>query len=112
MTNKSTKTHTHGVCLDRRTGSVYVDGKLIEGDLSELEYRALTCLAERIGQIVSKDDLARGIYRQEYYVGADQPIYSIVYRIRTALGDTSRPHRYLETVPRRGYRLKNAELIS
>jgi DNA-binding winged helix-turn-helix (wHTH) protein len=101
----------HGICIDLGTQRVYVDGREMEDNLSEREYRALIYLAQRSGQVVSKDDFASYVWQEEYFVEDDQRISALVYRLRDALKDKHRPYRYLETLSKRGFRLQQTTLI-
>ncbi len=99
-----------GVLIDRVTQSVWVDGNLI-GDLTALEYRALVCLAERVGQVVAKDELFAQIYPEDLCDASDGSLHSLIYRLRRALGDDGRPPKYIETVRGLGFRIRNARFI-
>lgn len=98
---------TDGILIDRATQTVWVDGAPI-GELAALEYRALICLAERVNQVVSKDELSAQIHPEDFCVASDWSLHSLIYRLRKALGDTERPPKYIETVRGRGFRLRNA----
>ncbi len=97
-----------GICVVRSTQRVYVDGR--EVTLSRYPFRALVYLAEHVGQVVSKDDLVRAIYPDEFHAATDQQIDIIISRVRKALGD-KRPYRYLITHRGRGYRLEQATVL-
>lgn len=96
-----------GVCIDRQSKRVYQAGQEIS-DLPPggLEYRALVYLAERAGQVVSKDDLAKYVWQQDYYQEDDQRISAVIYRLRRTYGVRS-----LQTLRKAGYRLPQATLI-
>jgi TolB-like protein len=64
----------------------------------------LTLLAERAGQVVSREEIRRSLWDDETFVDFDQSINFCVNKVRDALGDDPQSPRYLETVPRRGYR--------
>lgn len=101
---------SHGVCIDLNTGQVFVDGKAIDEKISDLRYRALVYLAENAGRIVSRDELFQKLYN-ENYVPTDQSLDALINRIRKALGDRTKPPKYLETIHGRGFRMKNAVLV-
>lgn len=96
-----------GIRIDRATQTVWVDGAPI-AELAALEYRTLICLAERVNQVVSKDELSALIHPSDCCVASDWSLHSLIYRLRKALGDTERPPKYIETVRGRGFRLRNA----
>jgi DNA-binding winged helix-turn-helix (wHTH) protein/Tfp pilus assembly protein PilF len=62
----------------------------------------LVLLLGRAGDVVSKEELVRGVWGERYVT--DDVLTVTVYALRKALGDDARAPRYLETVPRRGYR--------
>jgi DNA-binding winged helix-turn-helix (wHTH) protein len=98
-----------GICIDLTTQSIYLDGKKLQ-DLPNQAYRGVLCLAQRAGQIVPKDEFASYVW-QTYYEGDDQRILTLIHRIRSALGDTQAPYRYLETIRKRGFRLQHASIV-
>ena len=100
-----------GILIDRVVQNVWVDGKLIR-DLTALEYRALVCLTERVGQVVAKDELFDQIYPEDLCDASDGSLHSLIYRLRKALGDDGRPPKYIETVRGRGFRIRSARFIS
>ncbi|MDX1385587.1 MAG: transcriptional regulator, partial [Thermoanaerobaculia bacterium] len=63
----------------------------------------LVALAERAGEVVSADELIEQVW--EGRALGDNPVYGAVAKLRRALGDDAREARFIETVPRRGYRL-------
>ena len=63
----------------------------------------LLLLAERAGELVSREEIARQLWQDDVFVEVDAGIQTAVLKIRQALGDTAR--RSVETVPGKGYRL-------
>jgi DNA-binding winged helix-turn-helix (wHTH) protein len=63
----------------------------------------LLALARRPGEVVSKDDLLRQVWTGTFI--ADGGVFRVLSELRRALGDNGRVQRYIETVPKRGYRL-------
>ena len=100
-----------GVCVDLRTQRVYVEGQETQEVLTDQQYRGLVYLAQRVGQVVSGDELAEHLWPGEAHEEDDQRIAQDIHRIRLALGDRQKPYHYLETRPKRGYCLKNAQCI-
>ncbi len=68
--------------------------------------QVLIALAERRGEVVAKEQLIETVW-QGAYVG-DQVLVNAVWELRRALGDDSKRPRYIQTLPRRGYRLAAA----
>jgi DNA-binding winged helix-turn-helix (wHTH) protein/TolB-like protein len=71
--------------------------------------RALALLLERRGQVVSREELARRIWPAETHVDFDRGLNYCVAQLRQAFGDSAESPRYIETLPRRGYRFLAAE---
>jgi DNA-binding winged helix-turn-helix (wHTH) protein len=63
----------------------------------------LVCLAERAGEVLSRDDLLARVWNHAYV--SDDVITQAIAELRRALQDDFKHPVYLETVPRRGYRL-------
>jgi TolB-like protein/DNA-binding winged helix-turn-helix (wHTH) protein len=77
-----------------------------EGRTARLEFRTmgvLLCLADRVGEVVSIDDLLNGVW-PGVTVSQDS-VYQAVASLRRLLGDDPKHPTYIETVPRVGYRL-------
>lgn len=79
--------------LSRSGESVQIELKLME---------VLVHLAERQGELVSKRDLMDAVWQVE--VISDGTLTRAVALLRKALGDNARSPRYIETIPKRGYR--------
>ncbi|MGM9481125.1 winged helix-turn-helix domain-containing protein [Roseateles sp. NT4] len=80
---------------------------LRDGETRPLRFKAmalLLLLAERAGQTVPREDIVQLIWDGNEYV-APQAINNAVWSIRQALGDDSESPTYLETIPKKGYRL-------
>lgn len=66
--------------------------------------RVLEILASRSGEIVSREDLRRAIWGDSTFVDFEHGLNFCVNQVRRALGDSATAPRFVETVPRRGYR--------
>lgn len=66
--------------------------------------RALLFLAERPGTLVTRAELQSHLWGEAHYVDYEQGLNYCIRAIRRALGDDASAPRFLETVPRRGYR--------
>ena len=71
--------------------------------LQEQPLRVLAMLAERPGEVVSREQLQEKIWG-DTFVDFDQSLNKAVNRVREALNDNAGTPQYIETVPRRGYR--------
>jgi eukaryotic-like serine/threonine-protein kinase len=67
-------------------------------------FRVLMLLAERPGQIVSREEIQHCLWGGNTFVDYERGINFCVNQIRGALGDDADRPRYVETLPRRGYR--------
>ena len=100
-----------GICIDLATQRVYVNGREVEEELTELEYRALVYLSKRTGEVVSKGEFTNHLWGKAYHAKDDQRISALIHRLRDALQDRRKPHQYLETLRNRGFRLLRTSLI-
>lgn len=66
--------------------------------------RVLVLLAERPGQIVTREEIQHCLWGDNTFVDYERGINFCVNQIRGALGDDAESPRYIETLPRRGYR--------
>jgi TolB-like protein/DNA-binding winged helix-turn-helix (wHTH) protein/Tfp pilus assembly protein PilF len=81
--------------------------------LSEQPFHILAMLLEKPGDIVSRDELRNRLWPGDTFVDFDHGLNNAVMRLREALGDSSDSPRFIETLPRRGYRfVAPVEVIS
>src|SRR5207253_4720549 len=73
--------------------------------LQEQPFQILAMLLERPGQIITRDELRSKLWPGDTFVDFEHGVNSGVARLREALGDSADNPRYIETLPRRGYRL-------
>ncbi|MCH9647489.1 MAG: winged helix-turn-helix domain-containing protein [Deltaproteobacteria bacterium] len=66
--------------------------------------QVLAVLLSRAGALVSRDDIRREVWGPDTHLDFDQSLNVCIRQIRIALGDTAQDPKWLETVPRRGYR--------
>ncbi len=88
--------------LDLMSGEVRKQGLKIK--LSEQPLRILLLLIERAGETVTRDEVRRRLWPAETFVDFDAGLNSAIKKLRDALGDPAENPRFIETVPRRGYR--------
>src|SRR5215469_7323022 len=72
--------------------------------LQEQPFRILELLLERPGQLVSRDEIRWKLWPHDTFVGFDAALNTAVRKLREALNDSAENPRFLETVPRQGYR--------
>ncbi len=66
--------------------------------------QVLLLLTERPGQVVAREEIRRCLWGDNTYVDFERGINFCISQIRAALGDDADKPRYIETIPRRGYR--------
>ena len=88
--------------LDAATGELRKAG--ISLKIHPQPFRVLLLLAERPKQIVTRDEIRSCLWGGNTFVDFEGGIKSCVNQIRVTLGDDSEEPRYIETIPRRGYR--------
>ena len=88
--------------LNVTAGELYRNGNKLR--LQEQPLQILQILAARSGEIVSREELCQKIWPSDTFVDFDHGINNAIKRLREALGDTAETPRYVETLPRRGYR--------
>jgi len=65
--------------------------------------QVLVCLARRRGEVVAKEEIIRQVWGDAFV--SNQVLTNAVWELRRALGDDARTQRWIQTVPREGYRL-------
>jgi TolB-like protein/DNA-binding winged helix-turn-helix (wHTH) protein/Tfp pilus assembly protein PilF len=88
--------------LELKSGELRRDGALIK--LQPQPFKALAFLADRAGQVVTREEIQREIWGDETFVDYEQGVNFCIKQIRAALGDDAKAPRFIETLPRRGYR--------
>src|SRR5579863_1327572 len=72
--------------------------------LSEQPFQILAMLVARPGEVVSREVLRERLWPGDTFVDFDHGLNNAVMRLREVLGDSSDSPRFIETLPRRGYR--------
>ena len=72
--------------------------------LQDQPFRVLALLLERSGEVVSREKLRTEIWPDDTFVDFDHSLNTAINKIREALGDSASHPRFVETIPRRGYR--------
>ncbi len=67
-------------------------------------FKVLALLASQAGQVVTREQIQFQVWGEETYVDFEQGMNHCIKQIRNALSDTADTPRYIETLPRRGYR--------
>src|ERR1051325_8642479 len=72
--------------------------------LSGQPFQVLAVLIEHAGEVVTREELHSRLWKADTFVDFDHGLNNAVARIREVLDDSSGTPRYVETIPRRGYR--------
>jgi pentatricopeptide repeat protein len=88
--------------VDLRSGELWERGSRLR--LQDQPFQVLRVLLERRGEIVTRDELKQTLWLADTFVDFDDGLNTAVRKIRDVLGDSAEKPRYIETIPRRGYR--------
>jgi TolB-like protein/Flp pilus assembly protein TadD len=84
--------------------------------LQEQPFEILRLMLERPGDVVTREELARHLWPKGTFVDFEHSLNAAVKRLRAALGDDADNPRFVETLPRRGYRfiasLRDGETVA
>ena len=72
--------------------------------LQEQPFRVLAMLLERPGEVITREELQARLWPADTFVGFDEGINTAIRKLRVAFGDSADNPRFIETIPRRGYR--------
>jgi TolB-like protein/DNA-binding winged helix-turn-helix (wHTH) protein/Tfp pilus assembly protein PilF len=96
------KVQFDGYELDIRAGELRKHGVKLR--LRGQPLQVLEILLERAGEVVTRKEVQSRIWPADTFVDFDHSLHNAIARIREVLGDSAETPRYIETVPRRGYR--------
>ncbi len=88
--------------LDVHTGELRKRGEKVR--LQGQPLQVLEKLLRRPGDLVTREELRAQIWKADTFVDFDHSLHNAIARIREVLGDSAEAPRYIETLPRRGYR--------
>ena len=91
-----------GFELDVRAGELRKAGVKLR--LQGQPIQVLATLLNRAGELVTREELRAQVWPAETFVDFDHGLHNAIARLREALGDSAGTPRYIETLPRRGYR--------
>ncbi len=89
--------------VDLRSGELHKQGIKIK--LHDQPFQVLAMLLEHPGELVTREQLHQKLWPADTFVDFDVGLNSAIKRLRDALGDSAEDPRFVETLPRRGYRL-------
>ena len=87
---------------DLQAGCLFRGGAKVK--LRHQAFTALSMLLERAGEVVTREELQRRLWPGNVFVDFEVGLNTIIVRLREALGDSAEHPRYIETLPKRGYR--------
>jgi len=88
--------------LDLRSGELHKRGVKLR--LQGQPLQLLAILLQSAGNLVTREELSSQLWPADTFVDFDHSLHNAVGRIREVLGDSAEIPRYIETLPRRGYR--------
>src|SRR3984957_5868118 len=88
--------------LNMRSGELWKQGRKVR--LEGQPVQILLCLLENPGELVSREELHRKLWPADTFVNFEHGLNAAVKRLRQALNDSAGNPRFVETLPRRGYR--------
>jgi TolB-like protein/DNA-binding winged helix-turn-helix (wHTH) protein/Tfp pilus assembly protein PilF len=92
--------------IDPDSGQIRKHGLRVR--LDDKAFQVLLALVERPGAVVTRDELVRRLWPDNVHVEFDKNLNNAVGRLRDVLGDSAASPRFIETLPRKGYRFIGA----
>ena len=99
---ESTRLHFGIFELAPDTGKLAREGVPVR--LQPQPAKVLALLVRRAGEVITREDLRREVWGDGTHVDFDRGLNFCIAQIRTALGDSAESPRYLQTIPKQGYR--------
>jgi DNA-binding winged helix-turn-helix (wHTH) protein len=88
--------------IDLRAGELFKSGRRIK--LQEQPFRILAMLLEHSGELVTREELRQRLWSEDTFVDFEHSLNTAIKKLRRALCDEADKPRFVETLPRRGYR--------
>ncbi len=88
--------------VDLSAGQLHKGGVRI--CLREQSFQVLASLLEHPGQVVTREELRQQLWPEDVFVDFDNNLNTAIGRLREALGDSAEHPRFIETLPKHGYR--------
>src|SRR6267378_3616108 len=88
--------------LDLKNGELRKAGQRLK--LQPQPFKVLAILAGRAGETVTREEIQRQVWGDELFVDFERGLNVCIQQIRGALSDDAEAPRYIETLPKRGYR--------
>lgn len=87
---------------DARSGELRKNG--VKQKIQGQPFEVLIALLERPNEVITREDLRARLWPQDTFVDFDHSLNTAINKVRDVLGDTAANPRFLETLPKRGYR--------
>lgn len=88
--------------VDLRSGELLKNGSRLR--LQAQPFQLLALLLERQGEVVTREEIRGKLWQADTFVDFDHSLSTAINKVREALGDSAERPRFVETLPRRGYR--------
>lgn len=88
--------------VDLLSGQIFRQGRAVP--LQEQPFRVLSVLLEHPGEVVTREVLQSRLWPADTYVSFDEGLNTAIRKLRVFFGESAENPRFIETVPRRGYR--------
>jgi DNA-binding winged helix-turn-helix (wHTH) protein len=90
--------------VDTRAAEIFKKGKKLEVQPQPLQ--VLVSLLQNAGEVVTREELRQKIWPADTFVDFEHSLNTAIKKLRQALGDNAARPKYIETLPRRGYRFR------
>jgi DNA-binding winged helix-turn-helix (wHTH) protein len=91
-----------GFEVDLRAQELYKAGRKIK--LQVQPFQVLAMLLESAGEVVTREEMQKRLWPADTFVDFDHSVNTAIKKLRQALGDDKKKPRFVETLPKRGYR--------
>ena len=88
--------------VDLRAGEIRKQGRRLR--IQQQPFRVLGALLQRPGEVVTREELRKQIWPEDTFVDFDNGLNTAINKLRETLGDSADNPRFIETLPKRGYR--------
>jgi DNA-binding winged helix-turn-helix (wHTH) protein len=88
--------------VDLRAKELYKGGRKVK--LQIQPFQVLAMMLERPGEVVTREEMQKRLWPADTFVDFDHSVNTAIKKLRQALGDDKNKPRFVETLPKRGYR--------
>jgi DNA-binding winged helix-turn-helix (wHTH) protein len=88
--------------VDLRAQELYKAGRKVK--LQVQPFQVLAMLLEQPGEVVTREEMQKRLWPADTFVDFDHSLNTAIKKLRQALGDDQKKPRFVETLPKRGYR--------